>query len=189
MKMIELIKTRRSIRSYLPDRIDMDILTEIVDCGRLAPSATNRQPMAFHIVQKEELLELVFRTLSWAGYIAPEGNPKLGKEPMAYIVVLVRKEFADTITKHDAGAAIENMILAAWSYGIGSCWLGSVKREELTEILQIPAEYRIDSVISLGYPAETPVMEESEETTRYYKDENGVLHVPKRPLKNILYVD
>lgn len=167
----------------------MDILTELADCGRLAPSGTNRQPLAFHIVQKQELLEPVFRTLSWAGYIAPEGTPKEGEKPAAYMIVLVRNEFPDPIARYDAAAAIQNMILAAWSYGIGSCWIGSVKRKKLAETLHISEEYYIDSVVALGYPAETPIAEESEETTRYYKDENGVLHVPKRPLNSILFVD
>ncbi|MGI6140808.1 MAG: nitroreductase family protein [Caldicoprobacterales bacterium] len=189
MQMIELIKTRRTVRRFLPKKISLDILKELADCGRLAPSGTNRQPLAFHVVQKQELLDPVFSTLSWAGYIAPEGIPKEGEKPVAYIVVLVRREFMDAMARHDAGAAIENIILAAWSCGIGSCWNGSVKSKELTEILNIPEEYCIDSVVSLGYPAETPVVEDSEETIRYYRDESGIHHVPKRPLHSILYID
>ncbi len=189
MQMIELIKTRRTIRRFKQEKISLEILTDLVDCGRLAPSASNRQPLAYHIVQKEELLEPVFRTLSWAGYIAPRGNPGEGEKPAAYIVVLVRKGYAGSSAQHDAGAAIENIILAAWSHGIGSCWLGSVKRKELTQVLNISEEYEIDSVIALGYPAESPVTEESEDDIRYYKDEDDVLHVPKRPLKSILRID
>src|SRR5690554_2323822 len=172
MDMIELIKTRRTVRRYLPKKISMDILKEVADCGRLAPSGANHQPLAFHIVQQEELLEPVFNTLSWAGFLAPEGDPKEGEKPTAYIVVLVRKEVKEPAARRDAGAAIENMILAAWSYGIGSCWIGAVKREELTRVLNISDEYYIDFVVALGYPAETPIVENSEETTRYYRDEN-----------------
>jgi nitroreductase len=189
MEFIELIKKRRTVRRYLPKKIDMDTLIDLVDCARLAPSGRNRQPLAFHIVQDEELLEPVFRTLSWAGFIAPEGDPKEGEKPVAYIVVLTCKDYMDDLASHDAGAAIQNIILGAWSLGIGSCWLRAVKRKELAEALEIPAEYAINSVVSLGYPAETPIAEDSEQTTRYYKDKSGVLHVPKRPLKSILYVD
>lgn len=189
MEFIELIKKRRTVRRYLPKKIDMDTLIDLVDCARLAPSGRNRQPLAFHIVQDEELLEPVFRTLSWAGFIAPEGDPKEGEKPVAYIVVLTRKDYMDDLASHDAGAAIQNIILGAWSLGIGSCWLRAVKRKELAEVLDIQDEYAINSVVSLGYPAETPITEDSEQTTRYYKDKSGVLHVPKRPLKSILYVD
>ena len=189
MQMVELIKTRRTVRRYLPKKIDMDILTELVDCGRLAPSGINKQPLAFHIIQKQELLEPVLRTLSWGGLIAPKGTPGEGEKPAAYIVVLVRREFPEPTARYDAAAAIQNMILAAWSYGIGSCWIGSVKRSELAQTLHIPEDYYIDSVVALGYPAESPIAEDSEETTRYYKDEEGVLHVPKRPLSTILFVD
>lgn len=189
MEFIELIKKRRTVRRYLPKKIDMDTLIDLVDCARLAPSGRNRQPLAFHIVQDEELLEPVFRTLSWAGFIAPEGDPKEGEKPLAYIVVLTRKDYMDDLASHDAGAAIQNIILGAWSLGIGSCWLRAVKRKELAEVLDIQDEYAINSVVSLGYPAETPITEDSEQTTRYYKDKSGVLHVPKRPLKSILYVD
>ena len=87
MEFIELIKKRRTVRRYLPKKIDMDTLIDLVDCARLAPSGRNRQPLAFHIVQDEELLEPVFRTLSWAGFIAPEGDPKEG-ESLAYIVAI-----------------------------------------------------------------------------------------------------
>ncbi|MGI6537478.1 MAG: nitroreductase family protein [Caldicoprobacterales bacterium] len=185
----KLIKTRRTVRRFLPDKISMDILTDLADCARLAPSASNRQPLAFHIIQKEDLLEPVFQTLSWAGYIRPRGTPREGEKPTAYIVVLYNKKFQETAIRQDAGAAIQNILLAAWSYGIGSCWIGTVNRDELAKVIKLPEDYTIGSVIALGYPAESPVIEESEQTVRYYKDENNVLHVPKKPLKSILFVD
>lgn len=189
MDMLEFIKSRRTIRRYRQQKIDQSILTELVQCARMAPSASNRQPLEYFIVQQDELLEQVFRTLSWAGYIAPEGNPREGEKPVAYIVVLMKKENDKPVAKYDAGAAIENMLLAAWSYGIGSCWLGSVKRSELAQVLSIPEDYVIDSVIALGYPAEKSVTEEAGDSIKYYKDADQVLHVPKRPLKSILHID
>lgn len=189
MNIADLIKSRRTIRKYQQRKIDSEILVNLVDCARMAPSGRNRQPLEYFIVQDEQLLEPVFRTLSWAGYIAPEGDPKEGEKPTAYIVVLVRSEFADQLAKSDAGAAIENILISAWGYGIGSCWVGSVKRKELAHILSIPDDYTIDSVIALGYPAESPVAEDNHQSTKYYKDDKGVLHVPKRPLKSILHMD
>ena len=189
MNPTEWIKTRRTIRKYRQQKIDGDILTDLVDCGHLAPSAGNRQPLEYFIVRKEDLLDPVFHTLSWAGYIAPKGNPREGEKPVAYIVVLMKKESENPSAKHDAGAAIENILLAAWSYGIGSCWIGAVNRKELAQVLKITEAYVIDSVIALGYPAETSVSEEAGDSTKYYKDANQVLHVPKKPLKKILHID
>lgn len=189
MDVSEFIKSRRTVRKYRQQKIDPGILTELVECARMAPSAANRQPLEYFIVQRDELLEQVFRTLSWAGYIAPEGNPREGEKPVAYIVVLMKRENDRPQAKYDAGAAIENMLLAAWSYGIGSCWLGAVNRSDLAQALSIPEDYAIDSVIALGYPAEKPVTEEAGDSIRYYKDADQVLHVPKRPLTSILHID
>jgi nitroreductase len=88
--------------------------------------------------------------------------------------------------EYDVGAAMENMILAAKDAGLGSCWLLSVEREKLAQILNIPEQYRIDCVLALGYPAESPVAEEFKESIKYWQDEKGVLHVPKRPLRSVL---
>ncbi|MBU2457889.1 MAG: nitroreductase family protein, partial [Planctomycetes bacterium] len=88
----------------------------------------------------------------------------------------------------DAAAAIENILLAAWGKGIGSCWLGLIDREKISQILNIAPKYHIDSVVALGKPAEKPVMEDAKtEDTKYYLDDKDTLHVPKRPLKKILH--
>jgi len=72
--------------------------------------------------------------------------------------------------------------------GIGSCWLVSVDRAKLAQIIKLPAgEYVIDSVLALGYPAESPIMEEKDDDIRYWQDDLGQLHVPKRKLPRILH--
>ena len=135
------------------------------------------------------MLEPVFHTLSWAGFISPEGTPREGEKPVAYIVVLMKKELDHPMVRSDVGAAIENILLAAGNYGIGGCWIGSVRRKELARILQVPEDRAIVDVVALGYPAETPVAEEAKESLRYYKDDHQALHVPKRPLETILHMD
>jgi nitroreductase len=183
----ELILSRRSIRQFKPEPISQDILKQLVNAARLAPSAANLQPLEFVVAEKEEITKKIFPCLKWAAYIAPEGNPKPGHEPMAYIIVLVNTTIRDKVFEYDVGAAIENMILAAWERGIGTCWLLSVEREKIQEILKIPAEYRIDSVLALGYPDEEPVVEDAKDSVKYWKDSNGQLHVPKRKLDDIIH--
>ena len=163
------------------------LLEKIVDAGRLAPSAGNLQPLEFLVVDEEETRKLIFPCLRWAAYIAPEGNPRPGQEPMAYVIALVNLGIREKNYEYDVGAAMENMILAAWGEGLGSCWLISVDRKKVAEILSVPENYRVDSVLALGYPAESPIIEEFQGSVEYWKDEAGRLHVPKRELADILH--
>lgn len=108
---------------------------------------------------------------------------------MAYIVTLVNTTVKKKGSEYDVGAAMENMILAAWKEGLGSCWIISVQKEKIAEILRIPEGYKVDSVLALGYPAENPVVEELKDSVRYWKDKEAVLHVPKRNLKDIIHLN
>jgi nitroreductase len=186
MSLYDLIVSRRSIRQFRPEPIPREILRDLVNAGRLAPSAANRQPLEFLIVDMEDKKEQVFPCLKWAGYIAPDGNPKPGQEPQAYIVVLVNIGIREKGFEWDSGAAIENMILAAWEKGIGSCWIISMEKERVQELLGVPDSHKVDSVLALGYPAETPVAEDLEDSIKYWKDDQGCLHVPKRKLEDVI---
>lgn len=186
MSLYDLIISRRSIRQFRPEPISRDILQNIVNAGRLAPSAANRQPLEFIVVDEKDKREQIFPCLKWAGYIAPEGNPKPGMEPQAYVVVLVNTDIREKGYEWDSGAAIENMILAAWEKGIGSCWIVSMEKERVKDLLCVPDSHKVDSVVALGYPAETPVIEDMEDSIKYWKDEQGCLHVPKRKLEDVI---
>lgn len=187
MSLYDLIVSRRSIRQFKPEPISLDILKDIANAGRLAPSAANRQPLELVLVEEEGIRNELFPCLKWAGYIAPEGNPEPGQEPRAYIVVLVNSKIREKGFEWDVGAAAENMILAAWDKGIGSCWIISVERDRLRDLLQVPELYRIDSVLALGYPAEAPLIEDMKDSVEYWKDDQGRLHVPKRRLEEVIH--
>lgn len=187
MNFYELILSRRSIRQFKSKPISKDILEKLVNTARLAPSAANRQPLEFIVVDEEEMGRKIFSCLKWAAYIAPQGDPRPGHEPVAYIVILVNTGIKERGYEYDAGAAIENIILAAWEQGVGSCWLLSVERDKIQDILKIPMTYKIDSVIALGYPDEEPIAEIMEDSVKYWKDSTGRLHVPKRKLEDIIH--
>lgn len=184
-----IILTRRTIRQFKPLPVAPPLLTKLVNAARLAPSAGNLQPLEFVIVDDGEIRKKVFSCLRWAGYIAPAGNPQTGNEPTAYIVTLVNTAVKEKGFEYDVGAAMENMILAAWEEGLGSCWIISVQRERIADILSIPEGYKVDCVLALGYPAENPEVEELKDSVKYWKNREGVLHVPKRNLKNILHIN
>lgn len=189
MDVIEAIKTRRTIRFFKQDPIEDKVLFDLVDAGHVAPSASNGQPLEYVIVNEKAVVEKVFEQLGWGAYVEPRRTPPAGRKPVAYIVVLINSEWElGRFGVVDAAAAIQNILLAAWNQGIGSCWLASVKREKTAKILGLPQNLRIDSVIALGYPDENPLMEDcNTDSIEYYLNENDQLHVPKRKLGNIAH--
>ena len=187
MDVYSAILRRRTVRRYKPIPIPFHLLKKLVNAGRLAPASANLQPCEFIIVDEQRLREKIFSTLRWAGYIKPLGDPPVGERPMAYIIVLLNREKRKEGGKEDAAAAIENIILSAMEEGIATCWLGAIDRETIREILHIPEICEIAYVVALGYPNEEPIIEEDKDTIRYWKDDKGVLHVPKRPLDEVLY--
>jgi nitroreductase len=188
MQVSEAIYKRRSIRRFKQDAIPLETLKKLVDAARVAPSAANLQPLRYILIANPRLCERLFPALRWAGYIAPRGNPPPGEEPTAYVVVLVNKDVARSDYQLDAGAAIENLILTALEQGIGSCWLGAIDRDSIREILGVSEDFEIESVVALGYPNETPVMEPMKNSIQYWKDQDGQLHVPKRSLEEVLEI-
>ena len=148
--MQELIRKRRSIRRFQQKPIPTELFEKFVDTARLAPSAANRQPLEYMIIHQSDLLEPVFNTLKWAGYIRPLGDPPELERPVAYIVVLVNTQIIEEGYEKDAGAAIENLILCALASGVGSCWISSVDHEALAGLLNIPPSCLMSDVIAMG---------------------------------------
>ena len=185
----DVIAGRRTIRRFKPEPVTRELLERLVDVGRLAPSAANLQPLEFIVVDETGLKAEVFPCLKWAAYIAPAGGPGPGEEPAAYIVTLANTKVREKMFEYDIGAAMENMLLAALAEGVGSCWLLSIDRDKLRAVLSVPEDYRVDSVLALGYPAEEPAAEVMGESCRYWKDADGRLHVPKRALSTVLHLN
>ncbi len=185
----DLIVSRRTVRRFRRQPVPRETLERIANAGRLAPSAANLQPLEYVAVDDAAVRDAVFPCLRWAAYISPAGNPPRGEEPAAYIVLLVNTGIREKGYEYDAGAAMENMILAARDEGLGSCWLISVDKERIREILGVPEAYRVDAVLALGVPAEEPAAEDFAGSVKYWKDEAGRLHVPKRRLESVLHVN
>jgi nitroreductase len=189
MTIHDLIVSRRTIRQFQSKPLDRAILEQAVEAGRLAPSAANKQPLEFVIVDDVEIRARIFPCLKWAAYIQPAGDPLPGQEPTAYIFVLVNSKIREKMYEYDVGAAVENICLSALGQGIASCWLISIDKPKIAGILGIPEGHLIDSVVALGYPAETSVAEEWKDSPKYWKDATGGFHVPKRKLKDVMHVN
>jgi len=182
------ILSRRSIRRFQQKPIKIDILKKLVNAARLAPSAANLQPIEYFIVDDKDLCEKIFETIGWAGYIKPKWTPSENERPVAYIIIL-NKDIDKNWNIRDASLSSENIVLCAEAEGIGSCILLNVDKEKIKEILKIPEEIFIDSVIALGYKAEKSVVEDYVDSVKYWRDEKQVLHVPKKKLEDVMHVN
>ena len=105
MDVFSLIKSRRTIRKFEQKPISEEQLKMYVDAARVAPSGANLQPLKYVIVQNADMTDKLFPLLKWAGYLAPDYNPKEDEKPTAYIVVCVDEEIRKSGFEQDAGAA------------------------------------------------------------------------------------
>lgn len=149
MEVFEAIKGRRSIRKYTKESIPEDFIVKILDAGRWAPSASNRQPWSFMILKDREVRRRVAEATTYGKFLA---DAPLG------IAVVVDPQ-ASTHPVEDGAIASQNMLLAAHALGLGACWIGSYNsfyEEKIKTILSIPKNKRLLSIISIGFPAESP---------------------------------
>lgn len=183
--MYEKIVKRRTIRKYSKEPVPRDVLVKCVDAARHAPSGMNRQPLKYVVVNDDDSLGKVFTTTRWAGYL-PDYGPSDEEMPRAYIVILLDKEIRKDCG-HDAGVAAMTISMVAHDHSLGSCMLGAIDRPRLREILGIPQRFEIVLVVAIGYPAEAPTVDKVKDgSTKYWLDDSGVLHVPKRSIEEIV---
>ena len=134
------------------------------------------------------MTEKIFPLVRWAASLPEKDrDPEVFRRPTAYIIVLVNTNIKKSYFEYDVGAAVENILLGAVEFNIGSCWMGSFNGRKIRPILEIPDHYEITHVISLGYPDEESVMEPYKDTFKYWKDEKWIMHVPKRALDDIIF--
>ena len=188
MDVYQAILLRRSIRRFKQKQIPIELLKKFVNAARLAPSAANLQPLEYYIVNDRDLCNKVFETLGWAAYLKPKWTPSEEERPIAYIVMLAKDKTNKWYTR-DVSLASENIVLAAEEEGIGSCIMCKIDREKLRRVLKLPKDVILDSVIALGYKAEKSVVEDFKGSVEYWRDENEVLHVPKRKLEDVLHIN
>lgn len=186
MDIYTLQNSRRTIRKFTNKPIDYDLLEKFVDHARLSSSAMNIQPIRYYIAHESEIVDAIFKHTRWAGYLKGTHSPTFDERPKAYILFL----YDETVNKNprwDIGAASHAIQLMSQSEGIGTCWMGAIDRKDILDICNIDNKYSLDSLLSLGYPAEKPIAEDAvEDNIKYYLDKNKRLHVPKRSLHEVL---
>lgn len=182
-----VLKSRSFRRFFQHKRISQETLVGLVELARVTPSARNRQPLKYYLACQEDINQEIYSCLGWAGYLAGWDGPPEGERPGAYIVIL-----GDTgISKEvgcDHGIAAQTMMLGAAEKGLGGCMIGTIDRPRLRQKLCLPGPLEILLVLALGVPREEVVLEAVAEDgdIRYWRDKEGVHHVPKRKLEDII---
>jgi len=147
VSLVDVVLSRRSIRRYEQKEIPKDALDKILDAGRQAPSAANRQPWHFIVVTDPEIKKELSKGLF---------NRFIKDTPVTLIGCAHKDLIAGKWSIISTTIALHNMVVAAWAMGIGSCWVGDFNEEKIKKLLNIPESWNIVALISLGYPAEKP---------------------------------
>jgi nitroreductase len=184
----DLILHNRSCRRFEEDSaIERQTLVELVDLARLSGSAANLQPLKYMLSCEPQRNAEIFPHLAWAAYLKDWPGPPPGERPAAYIIILGDTEISKTFGC-DHGIAAQSILLGARERGLAGCMIGLIKRDALREALAIPPRYEILLVVALGKPREQVVLDEvgPDGDIKYWRDDNGVHHVPKRPLEELI---
>jgi nitroreductase len=189
--MREKIARLRSIRRFKEEKkLSREFLTGLIELARLSGSSRNCQPWQYQIVDTPELCAELFPHLAWAGYLPQWKGPEPGQRPSAYIFCLLNSTWQkgpDTEAYFDLGSATQNIIIGAMEEGVGVCRIGSFG-PGAAGLFKMPEHLSLRLVLALGEVDEEVVLETArdEEDIRYWHDEAGVHHVPKRALKDVI---
>jgi len=148
MALIDVVLSRRSIRRYEEREVPEEVLEKILEAGRQAPSASNKQPWHFIVVADEGIKERLSQG-RWNSFIRDSAFTVVG---CGYAGDAYGRRWSTV----DTTIALQNMVIAAWSLGVGSCWIGDFKEGEVKKLLNIPGSWKVIALISFGYPAEQP---------------------------------
>jgi len=150
---LALLKGRRSIRRYRPDPVPDWMVEQLLEAGRWAPSASNRQPWAFIVVQDEAIRREVAKHAAY--YFVRWAHV----EEAPLLIVLcgdARNPVYRQFLHEDVGLAGSHIMLQARALGLGTCWIGGLDRKAIAGILQIPAHVDVVGLLTVGFPAEEP---------------------------------
>lgn len=197
VQMANLVASCRSFRRFDEGRrVPEEFLLELVDMARLCANGANRQLLRFRVVSDPTACGAVFAELAWAGYFKDWAGPAAGERPTGYVVIAAERSAAGKstapIVEVDCGIAAQTMMLAARSAApsYAGCMLKAFT-PRLIDVLGLDAErYELKLVCAFGLPAEEvrlePLSASPDGSIKYWRDDAGVHHVPKRSLEDVL---
>ncbi len=171
MDVFEAIKSRRSIRAFTDRDVSKDLIEKILDAGLSAPSAGNLQARDFFVILKEDIKNRLAAAALNQTFIA-----------QAQVVIVVcsnleriapyGKRGIELYCLQDAGASVQNMLLAIHSQGMASCWIGAFDEEEVSRVLELSEHLRPVAMLPIGYPAESGKEREKRGDDVHWLDED-----------------
>jgi nitroreductase len=189
MTLRELVLRNRSYRRFHQEvAIELEALRGLVDLARLSASGGNHQPLKYILSCDPEKNAAIFAQLGWAAYLKDWPGPVEGERPSAYIVILGDRKVRESFGP-DHGIAAQSILLGATERGLGGCIIATIRKERLRQALSIPDHYETLLVLALGKPKEIVVIEAvgPDGDIKYWRDDQGTHHVPKRSLDEIIY--
>ncbi|MCP3950883.1 MAG: nitroreductase family protein [Desulfobacterales bacterium] len=184
----ELIKNNRSCRRFDEShQVAPETLRELIDLARCSASAANRQPLKYIPSTNPDKNEEIFACLGWAAYLKNWPGPVPGERPAAYIIISGDTRIATNFWC-DHGIASQSILLGAREMGLAGCIFGAINTPKLKKTCGLPNELEVLLVLAIGKPAEKIVLEQvgPDGDIKYWRDEQQVHHVPKRPLEEII---
>ncbi len=175
LTVMEAIQRRRSIRKFKPDPVPDELINQILEAARLAPSGTNRQPWRFQIIKDQALKESVFKDTTFGAKLvleapvvivcgselltfvkghklAPPGGEYFSADSEDWEAI---KEFLPDAHLY-TGIAVEHMVLAGTALGLGTCWLQRIRYGQVAKLLGWPRHIVVLALLLVGYPDEEP---------------------------------
>ena len=179
-------RSTRRFRNIYP--VPESLMVKWVDNTRYCASAGNLQPLRYRIVTDPEQRQAVYETLSWEGYLEDWDGPIEEERPTGYIVMAVDTNIASPqAARIDTGIAAQTIMLASTEEGFGGCMILSFKKAQLIKALDLHENIEPVLVLALGRPIEDiRIVDMEKGDVRYYRDENKVHYVPKRPLEDVI---
>lgn len=151
MNVYEAIQTRHSIRKYTYEPIPKEKIEKIVSEAQLAPSAGNKQPWRFIIVQDRDKIKKIAEIANKQTWIADAGAVVI-----AMAVDKKSPEVYERWAERDVMTAVEHMVLTAWEMGYGTCWIGAFNQGDIKEFLGIPENMTVINLLPIGKPDQSP---------------------------------
>ena len=187
MSVLDLIKKSRSYRRFYQDiPVKQEDLELMIEAARFSPSSRNVQPLKFILSNDSGLNDKIFPNLAWAGYLTDWEGPEKGEQPSGYIIMVHDKSISATYSC-DNGIMAQSMLLQATELGYGGCMIASIKKDELKKLFSLNDNYDIIMVIALGKPKEVVVIDDIKDGDfRYFRENNGIHHVPKRTINELI---
>lgn len=183
----ELVKSNRSYRSFDERRrISRGELTQLVELARACPSASNRQPLKYYLCTDEAECAQFLALTKWAALLKDVALPPAGHAPAAYILICRDETIATAAADIDLGIAAQTMMLGAAELGLGGCMIMNFEKREMKSLLNLAETLTPRLVLALGRPDEEVRLVAAKQGGTDYWRQDGVHHVPKRPLDALI---